>query len=243
VLLDLGNKLDQLETKHTSDTESLNKLLVTATNKSEQLVVLRRPVDKGAEPKTMAPAVFKRDTNPWYTRDGKKVVADTSNAVVKRQSEKIAVSTNYYLNAIRLARWEEITSAVPGVLYYVDSIGQFAIKICGQLFHGNIGVIYNNEKDPVRVKNCRFGGKCSKQSCDYYHDPVGGDGRKETRNYVANSFLYVPAISTTRTKTRRFGSADNIDSDMPLITEDEVAHFKDQFMHDLLCGLLLCAFK
>jgi hypothetical protein len=108
--------------------------------------------------------------------------------------------------------------------------------------HGNIGNIYHNRRDPERVKTCKFGGNCNKlDSCTYYHDPEMYPGRKDIRNYTANSWLYVEQSATNRdpSKIRRFGSRDNMDIDLANITSDEIERFSHQLFHDMLCLLVL----
>jgi len=118
----------------------------------------------------------------------------------------------------------------------------FAIRLGRHVMHGNIGNIYHNRRDPERVKTCKFGGNCNKlDSCTYYHDPEMYPGRKDIRNYTANSWLYVEQSATNRdpSKIRRFGSRDNMDIDLANITEDEIERFSHQLFHDMLCLLVL----
>ncbi len=125
-----------------------------------------------------------------------------------------------------------------GKVYYLSSMEHFIIRIENLLLHGNIGVIYTDEKIPEKIKDCKFAGKCTRgSSCDYYHDPFIYKNSKDKRNFIASSWLYNP--SNYRTLNRRFGCIRNIDKDINNITKEEISRFKDQLTHDLLWGLLI----
>ncbi|QYB17654.1 hypothetical protein PV-S19_0290 [Pacmanvirus S19] len=128
-----------------------------------------------------------------------------------------------------------------GELYYVECAEHFAIMISGKLLHGNIGTIYTDERNPEKIKDCKFATNCMKQDkCDYYHSPTKFHGSRDHRNYIASSWLYTPANSQyNRPRSRRFGSRDHLDTDIVGLQSEEIERFHDQAMHDLLCSLLL----
>lgn len=129
-----------------------------------------------------------------------------------------------------------------GELYYVESADHFAFKICGHMLHGNIGMIYTDEKSPEKIKDCKFADSCMKRDkCDYYHDPVKFAGSKDHRNFIASAWLYAPPNShyKNRPRSRRFGSREYLDTDIVGLQEEEIIRFHDQAMHDLLCSILL----
>lgn len=129
-----------------------------------------------------------------------------------------------------------------GDIYYVEGADHFAIRIAGQLFHGNVGVIYTEEKSPEKIKDCKFATSCMKNNkCDYYHDPLKFNGSHDHRNYIASSFLYAPPNSYYKNKprSRRFGSLNYLDIDIVGMQDEEISRFNDQTTHDLLCSLIL----
>lgn len=131
-----------------------------------------------------------------------------------------------------------------GSLYWVSSCDHFALKIAGQLFHGNVGSIFTDDKSsPEKIKDCRFAGSCSKNGmCDYYHDPVRFPGSRDRRNFFASSWLYAPPMArAARLRGRRFGSRDHLDNDIISVQDDEISRGRDQCMHDILCALVLAA--
>lgn len=141
--------------------------------------------------------------------------------------------------AIRVQSFDQVE---PGELYYVESARHFAFKLGGLLLHGNIGVIYTEEKNPEKIKNCKFAAECiKKDKCDYYHDPAKFPGSHDRRNFIASSWLYAPPNSQFKNKlrSRRFGSLDYLDTDIVELQDEEVARFHDQAMHDLLCSIVL----
>lgn len=185
--------------------------------------------------------------NPWSmakTRSKTRIVTTARTQYVpplpnSRQS-KILFGESLSLGAIRVQSFDDVQS--DGNLYYIDPADHFAFKLNGRLFHGNIGVIYTDEKTPEKIKYCKFAGSCVKQdTCDYYHDPKQFPGSRDHRNFVASSWLYTPQYSTfkNRQQARRFGSRNSLDTDIVGLQSDEVSRFKDQMVHDVLCSLLL----
>lgn len=166
------------------------------------------------------------------------VTPPTSATTPTHTSIKITEALS--LPAITVGSFNQV--AADGNLYYVANTDHFAIRVAGYLFHGNIGVIYTDEKNPEKIKDCRYSTNCIKHDkCDYYHDPMKFVGSRDHRNYIASSFLYAPPNSFYKNKarSRRFGSREHLDIDIANIQDDEVSRFNNQLMHDLLCALLL----
>jgi hypothetical protein len=109
------------------------------------------------------------------------------------------------------------------------------------MFHGNIGMIYNEEKNPEKIKDCKFAATCIKQNnCDYYHDPFLFPGSRDHRNFIAASWLYSCGTNDhSRNKSRRFGARQHLDTDIAYMQGEEQTRFFDQTTHDVLCSLLL----
>lgn len=161
-----------------------------------------------------------------------------TNTAVPRQLCKFTEALA--LKAIPVSTFADVRQ--DGELYYVTTAEHFAFYLAGQLFHGNIGVIYTDEKSPVKIKDCKFANECIKKGrCDYYHDPLIFSGYTDKRNFIASSWLYSPPNSQYKNKTRsrRFGSLEHLDMDIVDLQADEARRFYDQTMHDVLCSLLL----
>lgn len=127
-----------------------------------------------------------------------------------------------------------------GELYFVEDAEHFAFRFAGQLFHGNIGNIYVDERCPDKIKDCKFADLCmKKEGCDYYHNPRIFPGSKDRRNFTANSFLYNPASARPRPQACRFGSRDSLDSDILCMQPGDISGFNDRAVHMFLCSLLL----
>lgn len=153
---------------------------------------------------------------------------------------KIKFTEALSLQAIRVPTFDYVKQN--GELYYVESSNHFAIKIGGKLLHGNIGAVYTDEKNPGKIKDCKFADLCMKRDkCDYYHDPVKFPGSHDCRNFIASSFLYSPphAEHKNRSRSRRFGSREHLDKDIVGLGDEEINRFYDQTMHDILCSLLI----
>lgn len=136
---------------------------------------------------------------------------------------------------------ESFNDVLPdGQLYYLR--GHFAFNIAGNVFHGNIGKIYTDNREPVKIKVCKFKNQCRKnKSCDFYHDPEVFAGSTDVRNYIASSFIYTPQNSThyNKMRSRRIGDRDSLVEDLENLTVDSKGRFIDQTVHDFICSLLI----
>lgn len=142
-----------------------------------------------------------------------------------------------YLPAICVLGFNEVKA--DGKLYYIQGADHFAFKLNNKLFHGNIGTIFTDEKNPKKIKKCKYAADCiRKEKCDYYHDPKDYPGAREYRNYIAGSFLYGKCQ-----KNRRFGSRNKLDIDIVTMTKEEIERYYDQTMHDILCSMLLSSYS
>jgi hypothetical protein len=151
----------------------------------------------------------------------------------------IVITETKSLSAITVLDFDSVKS--DGNLYYVESANHFAIRLMGYLFHGNIGIVYTDERVPEKIKDCKYAGGCRKNNrCDYYHDPVKFAGSKDHRNHIAGSFLYMPPDSNhkNRSRSRCFGSRTYLDTDLSQLQPDDISRFHDQVFHDLLCALI-----
>jgi hypothetical protein len=162
----------------------------------------------------------------------------TTTLSLPPQHSRIKFSDALSLSAVRVASFDLVKQ--DGDLYYIESAEQFAVRICGHLLHGNIGTIFIEDRSPEKIKDCKYSADCD-SSCSYYHDPTRFPGSRDCRNYIANSWLYVPPGNhhKARTGSRRFGSRDRLDLDIVGLQAEEISRFHDQTMHDLLCSLLL----
>jgi hypothetical protein len=153
---------------------------------------------------------------------------------------KVKFTEALHLSAIRVPTFDHVKQN--GELYYIDTANHFAIKLAGHMFHGNIGVIYTDEKNPEKIKDCKFADLCVKRNnCDYYHDPIHHIGSKDYRNFIASSWLYSQpgGLYKNKPKSRRFGSRQYLDIDIVGLQGEEISRFHDQTMHDILCSLLI----
>lgn len=145
-------------------------------------------------------------------------------------SREIMIAANIALDAFAVQSLPEKMES--GVLYYIEPANHFALKIAGEMIHGNIGVVYRNEKNPVKIKNCKFGKDCTKNVCEYYHDPLQFGGQ-DRRNFIMPSLGLV-----LNSKMASYGNIETLDLDIKTIKKDELERFGDQLMHNLLCYLV-----
>ncbi len=152
-------------------------------------------------------------------------------------------------------------------IYYITSLGQFAIKINGCVFRGNIGNIITpqhkideriNKNLKKVISECDYGKKCtfisskSNNICNFYHDPIDYDNFDETllkdrkqknihiRNFLVQSWIYTIEPSTQKTKhMRHIGSRNDLSSDISLIDSAEKRKLKAQTIHDILVSIAI----
>ena len=142
-------------------------------------------------------------------------------------------------------------------LYYLKEFDQFAIKINGHIFRGNIGNIINsnipNKKNNKLLITCMYGKECThidKNKCTFYHDVLDYkkynttilqerlDKQIHIRNFQDKSWLYTPEAQNIKNKhMRHIGSRNRLSMDIPLIADIEKNLIKDQLIHDLLVSL------
>lgn len=152
---------------------------------------------------------------------------------------RVKITEGLYVPAIHVPSFADVKQ--DGNLYFIERSEHFAFKIAGYMFHGNIGVIYTESTEPEKIKDCKYVGTCTKENCPYYHDPALFDGSCDQRNFIASSFIYTPPHSAYKNKSRsrRFGSRDHLETDIVGLSEEERSRFYDQTMHDFLCAMLL----
>jgi hypothetical protein len=119
-----------------------------------------------------------------------------------------------YLPAVPVKTWEELHNLYKkfplNLLFYIESAGHFALFLPSisifpdgegyknndnyTLLHGNIGRVFHCqytstggqvECRPFKFKDCKFGISCTKNMCQYYHDPLYCGG-SDVRNYLNN---------------------------------------------------------
>jgi hypothetical protein len=180
---------------------------------------------------------------PFITDYKKKPVAVSTTVAVQLPTKSINITNRYSLDAVVLANYkpESFNDLRPGVLYYIESMNHFAIKINNQMFNGNIGVVYDYEDTPVQTIECYKGPTCAIENCRFYHEPMRCKGKKDIRNYFTNSWTYYgPDVQakTDTSKCRKLSSVVNIATDIHNVDAPYIERVKSQIMHDLLCIML-----
>lgn len=181
-------------------------------------------------PKNWIEAVKKKQTN-----------VSLSAPSVQYTKPKIKITPSLSLQVIKTTNLSGVKS--DGELYYVESLNQFAFKLAGVTFRGNIGTLYTDNTGLVKIRECKYAKTCVKgSSCDFYHDPLTTYGSQDKRNFIASSFSYVaPENRKTRHNGKKFGSLVNLDSDIVSMDNEEIQKYLDMTTHDVLCSLLLAS--
>jgi hypothetical protein len=175
----------------------------------------------------------------WMTvvKGKKPVKPQEVTPTAEKKYSNVTIIGRLFLPAIKVQSFDDVLQN--GELYYVEPAEHFAIRLAGKLLHGNIGYIYTEEKNPSKIRDCKFASQCiKKDKCEFYHDPTKFAGSKDKRNYIANSWLYSQTQFKGGMRNRRIGSIENLEFDVSDIHEEEVERFDDQTMHDILCGLV-----
>lgn len=148
------------------------------------------------------------------------------------------VSTDVSLPAIHVS--DKLSVRSDGNLYYIQPINKFGFRINGHLFCGNIGEVYTNERNPVKIKQCSHGNKCNNMStCSYYHRDT-----KDTRNFISGSFIYQKNNPRISSQTgRKIGNKSTLVSDITSVANTDLELYRDQSVHDILCNLVIAERK
>ena len=211
-----------------------------------------RPQLAGAPP----PAGPDGDDRPWQdTARMAKLIASNlttprGEPPAARERRAIVLDDGIELDAVivpgTLSCGEVYDYVKGGDQYFIPQSGHFAARIGPSVFNANIAKIYtsDHERPPVRVKECRRT-RCAQRGdaprCRYYHDPRHYVGSTDVRNFIADSWLYLSALSryNTRYGSRRFGSREYLAADLREISAPDARRYVDQVSHDLLCALIL----
>jgi hypothetical protein len=195
-------------------------------------------------------------------------LGEIKREVSNRMNARVSIFRKQFTNPeydIRIPRPISVTEFAPGIeaigvttvntlddipdvrLFWVSSIHQFAIRICGLVIRGNIGEIYQTLRNNRNVRNtiqCRHGKQCRIIGrCGYYHDPVDipEDMRSgEIRNYTNGSWVYTSeSLNEKNRMMRHIGNRSTLSTDMISIADSEVSMWNDQTIHCLLVSMVL----
>lgn len=110
-------------------------------------------------------------------------------------------------------------------LYYVVSIGQFAIKINGTVLYGNIGKVGKDLEKTIECKN-NF---CRNPQCKFYHLPLKYPWKFDIRNFTPSSWIYDPFTERIGVKRRICNRED-----VQRTRKEDFEYQNSLLMHDLL---------
>jgi hypothetical protein len=242
--LNVSKQRFECREKYAPDLESLlhtlNKLSsIVSTTINDVTMAHQRDIS------TMDQLVTKNKPKDWAATVRKRAPRDVSLAAPSVKYDvrpKIKITPSLSLIATKTTNLSGVKS--DGELYYVESLGQFAFRLAGTVFRGNIGTLFtDNSESHTKVKDCKYSKTCLKgNTCDYYHDPVLTYGSTDRRNFIASGFTYIaPEHRRNRHIGRRFGSLPNLDTDIVNVDPEEIQKYQDMTMHDILCSLLLAS--
>ncbi len=157
---------------------------------------------------------------------------------------QIHITPSLSIPACIINTFDEATEC--GIVYYVKPCEHFAITIAGHLFHGNVGVVFIDEHNPTKIKDCKYALSCYKpKECGYYHDPRVHTSSTDRRNYILSNYMlssHKDAMPTQHTlegvRKRGLGSIDQLDADVLNTTHHERLRQYDYTMHNILLSLL-----
>ena len=153
--------------------------------------------------------------------------------------KKCQLTDNIHMGITEIDNVDKIPNTT---IYWVSNINQFAIKINGVLFRGDVGNIYHkdhikkNKKTP-QISICKHENNCKSLLtgcvCKFYHDPLDlldlvdkgvisaelYDKYKHLqRNFLNTSWLQTEEpISKKNNAMRHFGSRDTLKYDLDLM--------------------------
>jgi hypothetical protein len=162
--------------------------------------------------------------------------ARTGRAPIAREIE-VPMSANMSLRCTEIPDASAIRA--DGVLYYIPQLRRFAMRIAGFVLMGNIGIVYNSELSPQKIRECNMQASCNYATCSYYHNPLTWPGSTDIRNFAATSWVYRHAAASGPKKMRKLSSRAHLDEDIRTITSADLSYYNEQLMHDLLCGIIM----
>lgn len=189
-------------------------------------------------------------------RKNNKEITNISHNDMEFSYENVILNDNISLEAIIIPETIEHQNILSYVnttdLYYIPAWNHFAVKCGSVIFHGNIGDVYSTDrsrpfKTPEKVKECRYQNQClslrnnNYTECSYYHDPEECPGSHDTRNFIADSWIYTSSTSrySSRYGSRKLSSRDSLGIDIQRITTDDAKLHISQTTHDILCSIIL----
>ncbi len=205
----------------------------TISNHAREISAVEQIKTGGEPPHELYSVVTKKERRPSVSNKDASIIKDIISPTIASTSN-IPITPNISISARIVQNFNQVGCD----LCYVQPNDHFAIMIAGKLFHGNIAIIYVDEKIPSNIRPCRFAGNCSKIStCDYYHDPLKYAVSKDCQNFIANSFVY--CTGKTKIRGRKFGSRDRLETDLLSMTTEDIERYMAQTMHDILCSIIL----
>jgi hypothetical protein len=232
-------KLKQYKAEIAEFTNYLSKTIETAESiRDTELSLMTKIIDHNTPPKreaTVAQTAQHTLTVPHVNNINVNNVQHTAPII---HPEPIKITDTLQIMAKRVTSFDKVKQ--DGDIYYITKNKHFAIKIAGVLYHGNIGKIFSSDKNPEKIKDCRFGITCVKyDSCMYYHDPLQYPVSSDIRNFVAQSWVYSDPSNRNNPMMRKFGALQNLETDAMGVQVNDLSRYDDQIMHDLLCSALL----
>jgi len=213
-------------------------------NQQANLQVFQQATQQAAEPARDRALLENDNDDQWIQKIAIPHPKPKIIINVDSQAQMIPVAPNVKVSAHIIPahlRGKDLRDAIqPGKLYYIPQWNHFAVSIGGAFLHSGVGSIYRGRVDtPSLIKDC-WKAKCNRIDCRYYHDPELFPGSTDVRNYITDSWYYVPAfITIERTGARRIGDAENLETDLKSITVPDARRFVSGVMHDLICAIVV----
>jgi len=206
---------------------------------ADEIDMIKRVIDDqaAAAPKQSPPVAEPTSTDEWITI-AKKNRPARQLPPASTKNTTVTVKDWITLDALRVEKFDQVKA--DGELYYVEPAGHFAFKVGNILFHGNVGVIYYDDEHILsRTTECKYHAKgCSRDMCEFYHDPLIFPDTSNVRNYHNSTFSYSPAKAKKFGHMRHFGSYSNLSEDISELAKKDAVFLRDQAFHELLCALI-----
>jgi len=225
-LTNISTAVDALK----KDYNNLKALHAEETNMIKQVIDDQATIKPPAPEPAIVPPKEEWITIAKKNRPVRLLPQTTSNNTPVTVKEWIA------LDAIHVDKFDQVKA--DGELYFVTPAGHFAIKIGNTLFHGNVGTIYDDEPILSRTADCKYINGCTRETCDFYHNPIKFPDTSNVRNYHNSMFSYSPAKNKKYGHMRHFGSYANLTDDIAELTTKDAVFMRDQAFHEILCAMI-----
>lgn len=175
---------------------------------------------------------------------GLTMYAELTNTEVEKNSWNIAIDRDSHYAVelvddvvIPVERVAELNHVPDHPVFYVEALDQFAVKIAGVTFRGNIGNIFNGKqsnKPKIKTLDARA------HNINKFHMDPKKYVKPDIRNFSDSSWVYCRGPRVRKNAgMRHIGSRDRLREDLDEVIPSDKEMLRSQLIHDLLVNVCI----